>query len=134
MLAEYDDQRDDESKLDRDAVALLLHAAKGLEFPEVYMVGMEEGLLPHHRSISNGADAAIEEERRLCYVGMTRARRRLTLTLALSRHKWGKPRPTVPSRFLYEATGQSDNPNYHLALAGKPPKPLGKAGGKGKSA
>ena len=114
----YDEDRDKESRLERDAVVLMtLHAAKGLEFPEVYMVGMEESLLPHHRSIG-AAGSAIEEERRLCYVGMTRARRRLTLTLALARQKWGKLRPTVPSRFLYEATGQADNPNYLAAVRG----------------
>ncbi len=107
--------QDKQSKLERNAVALMtLHAAKGLEFPEVYMVGMEEGLLPHHRSVAD-AGAAVDEERRLCYVGVTRAKRRLTLTMALDRRKWGKPRPTHPSRFLYELTGQADNPNYHAA-------------------
>ena len=117
-LTVYDEDRDKGSRLERDAVVLMtLHAAKGLEFPEVYMVGMEESLLPHHRSIG-AAGSAIEEERRLCYVGMTRARRRLTLTLALGRRKWGKLRPTVPSRFLYEATGQADNPNYLAAVRG----------------
>jgi len=119
VLAAFDEDREEESKLQRDAVVLMtLHAAKGLEFPEVYMVGMEEGLLPHRRSIDD-AEAAIEEERRLCYVGMTRAQQRLTLTLALSRRKWGKARPTVPSRFLYEATGQADNPNYLAAVGGR---------------
>jgi DNA helicase II / ATP-dependent DNA helicase PcrA len=111
-------EQDKESKLERNAVALMtLHAAKGLEFPEVYMVGMEEGLLPHHRSVAD-AGAAVDEERRLCYVGVTRAKRRLTLTLALSRRKWGKARPTHPSRFLYELTGQADNPNYLAAKQG----------------
>jgi DNA helicase-2/ATP-dependent DNA helicase PcrA len=116
-LAGNEEDRDRESKLKRNAVALLtLHAAKGLEFPEVYMVGMEEGLLPHRRSLADAA-AAVEEERRLCYVGVTRAQRRLTLTLALSRLKWGKARPTVPSRFLYELTGQTDHANYLAARA-----------------
>ena len=109
---------DKESKLERNAVALMtLHAAKGLEFPEVFMVGMEEGILPHHRSI--GLSGAVDEERRLCYVGVTRAQRRLMLTLPLNRQKWGKSRPTLPSRFLYELTGQADNPNYLAAKAGR---------------
>jgi len=105
-----------------DAVVLMtLHAAKGLEFNEVYMVGMEEGTLPHHRSVKDEDETAVDEERRLCYVGVTRAKRRLTLALALQRMKWGKPRPTVPSRFLYELTGQTGNPNYYRAKAGEPP-------------
>jgi len=125
VLAAQDEDREEESKLQRDAVVLMtLHAAKGLEFPDVYLVGMEEGLLPHRRSIDD-TEAAIEEERRLCYVGMTRAQRGLTCTLALSRRKWGKPRPTIPSRFLYEATGQADNPNY-LAAVGRRRKAEGR--------
>ncbi len=109
--------------LGQNAVVLMtLHAAKGLEFPEVYMVGMEEGTLPHHRSVSSEDVLAVDEERRLCYVGVTRAQRRLTMTLALQRMKWGKMRPTVPSRFLYEITGQADNPNYGRAVAGEPPQ------------
>ncbi len=114
---------DKETKLERNAVALMtLHAAKGLEFPEVYMVGMEEGTLPHHRSIADPG-AAVDEERRLCYVGVTRAQRRLTLTLALNRLKWGKSRPTIPSRFLYELTGRADNPNYLAAKQGQQRRP-----------
>jgi DNA helicase-2/ATP-dependent DNA helicase PcrA len=110
-LEPRDDARDKEKQLDRDAVALLtLHGAKGLEFSQVYIVGMEEGHLPHRKS-SGDSEAAIDEERRLCYVGITRARDRLTLTLAKTRRKWGKPRPTFPSRFLYEMTGQADHPN-----------------------
>lgn len=115
--------QDKEEKLERDAVALMtLHAAKGLEFREVYMVGMEEGTLPHHRSIAEPG-AAVDEERRLCYVGVTRAQRRLTLTLALNRMKWGKSRPTIPSRFLYELTGGADNPNYQAAIQGRHRRP-----------
>ncbi len=117
-LSGVDEDRRKESKLKRDAVVLMtLHAAKGLEFPEVYMVGMEEGLLPHHRAVAEGG-TGIDEERRLCYVGVTRAQRRLTLSLALTRLKWGKPRPTHPSRFLYELAGQADNPNYAVAVRG----------------
>ena len=73
------------------------------------MVGMEEGILPHKRSVQDG-DHAISEERRLCYVGITRAQERLTFSLALSRMKWGKPRETLPSQFLYEAFGMADRP------------------------
>jgi DNA helicase-2/ATP-dependent DNA helicase PcrA len=110
-LGGREDDREKESQLSRNCVALMtLHSAKGLEFPQVYMVGMEEGILPHHRSIEAVGDD-VDEERRLCYVGITRAQDRLTLTLAKTRMKWGKPRPTIASRFLYEITGQADNVN-----------------------
>lgn len=115
--------QDKDEKLERDAVALMtLHAAKGLEFREVYMVGMEEGTLPHHRSIAEPG-AAVDEERRLCYVGVTRAQRRLTLTLALNRMKWGKSRPTILSRFLYELAAKTDNPNYQASIEGQHKRP-----------
>jgi DNA helicase-2/ATP-dependent DNA helicase PcrA len=121
-LGSFDDDSDKESKLERNAVVLMtLHAAKGLEFPEVYLVGVEEGFLPHKRSIGT-ENETVDEERRLCYVGVTRAKVSLTLTLALSRRKWGKPHDTIPSRFLYELTGKADNPNYRAAVAGKMPK------------
>ncbi len=98
----------------QNAVWLLtMHAAKGLEFPIVFMVGMEEGLLPHSRSVKSGRDEDIAEERRLCYVGVTRAQENLTLSMALTRRKWGKARPTIPSQFLYEVTGKSENPNKY---------------------
>ncbi|MCI0493065.1 MAG: exodeoxyribonuclease V subunit gamma [Planctomycetes bacterium] len=110
MLNQRDDSDEKESQLARNAVALMtLHSAKGLEFPHVYLVGMEDGILPHKRSLAMEHDSAIDEERRLCYVGVTRAREFLTLSFALTRRKWGKPRPTTPSRFLYEMTGQAKN-------------------------
>lgn len=105
-----------EKELQRNAISLMTyHSAKGLEFPFVYMVGMEEGVLPHRRSLIDGADS-VDEERRLCYVGVTRAQDELSLSLPMARFKWGKARPTFPSRFLYEVTGQADNPNCMKAI------------------
>jgi DNA helicase-2/ATP-dependent DNA helicase PcrA len=86
---------------------MTLHAAKGLEFDAVWMVGMEEGYLPHKRALDEG-ETGVAEERRLAYVGVTRARHRLTLSLCLSRSKWGKKKASRPSRFLYELTGQAE--------------------------
>ncbi|MFO0924058.1 MAG: UvrD-helicase domain-containing protein [Pirellulales bacterium] len=107
-----------EKQLQRNAISLMtFHSAKGLEFPIVYMVGMEEGILPHRRSVEDSGEA-VDEERRLCYVGITRAQDELTLSLPLTRFKWGKPRPTFASRFLYEMTGQADNPNCQRAIEG----------------
>lgn len=101
-LERRDEEPDKEAKANADAVKLMtLHSAKGLEFPRVYMVGMEEGLLPHKRTIG-GADSEIAEERRLAYVGVTRAQESLTLTRASSRRKWGKAKPSAASRFLFE--------------------------------
>ena len=83
-----------------DCVQLMsLHSAKGLEFQTVYLCGMEEGLFPHQLSVSEGN---LEEERRLCYVGITRAMRNLYLCHARSRYLYGRPAPCVPSRFLSE--------------------------------
>src|SRR6478672_1323073 len=85
---------------ERSQVTLMtLHNAKGLEFPVVFMIGLEEGLFPHQRSLDELND---EEERRLCYVGMTRARERLTLTHARSRTIFGARSYNMPSRFLDE--------------------------------
>lgn len=110
-LAGRETDRDKEKELARNAIALMtLHSAKGLEFPYVYMVGMEEGILPHHRSVKEDGEA-IDEERRLCYVGVTRAQEKLTFSLALSRRKWGALRETVPSRFLFELIGKAENPH-----------------------
>ena len=106
-LAGREDQKDSDDKRERHAVTLMtLHSAKGLEFPHVYMVGMEEGLLPHQRSVVDGK--SIDEERRLCYVGVTRAQDSLTLTFCKERMKWGKPRAQIPSRFLMEMRGETE--------------------------
>jgi DNA helicase-2/ATP-dependent DNA helicase PcrA len=97
LVSETDRLRDDVPVL-----LMTLHAAKGLEFESVFLVGLEEGLLPHSRSLA-GEDA-LEEERRLCYVGMTRAMERLHLSWARSRQVFGQRRVTEPSRFLAEIT------------------------------
>jgi DNA helicase-2/ATP-dependent DNA helicase PcrA len=106
-LDNREEEPDKEEQAAADAVKLMtLHSAKGLEFPRVYLVGMEEGLLPHKRSVE-GTDGEIEEERRLAYVGVTRAQDHLTLTRAASRRKWGKLRQSTPSRFLFEMRGET---------------------------
>ena len=97
--------RDEDPNEDDDSnqVSLMtLHSAKGLEFPRVYLVGMEENLLPHKRSVESGLEKDISEERRLAYVGVTRAMDHLTLTRAKTRMKWGKRRESAASRFLFE--------------------------------
>jgi DNA helicase-2/ATP-dependent DNA helicase PcrA len=86
---------------DADAVTLItLHAAKGLEFPVVFIAGLEEGLFPHSRALDD--ERQLEEERRLAYVGITRAKRRLYLSHAWRRATWGMGQAAVPSRFLLE--------------------------------
>ncbi len=106
-LMDRDDQTGKDDEMADNSVRLMtLHSAKGLEFPRVYLVGMEEGLLPHKRSIDSDLEKDIAEERRLAYVGVTRAMDHLTLTRASTRMKWGKRRESVCSRFLFEM--QSD--------------------------
>ena len=96
-----DNRRETGDDQPQDAVTLMsLHASKGLEFPQVFLVGLEEGLLPHHRSIDE--DPEVAEERRLCYVGITRARERLTVSRCLKRRKYGTWEERQPSRFLAE--------------------------------
>ena len=91
-----------DSRADGDncVTMMTMHAAKGLEFPQVFVVGMEEGLFPGNRAMGDGAE--MEEERRLCYVAMTRAREKLTLTNARQRTLYGRTTPCMPSRFLNE--------------------------------
>ncbi len=93
----------DDYESDSGAVTLLtLHMAKGLEFPVVFMVGMEDGILPHSRSVDSDDAEEMDEERRLCYVGMTRAMKRLYLVHASVRTVWGQSEVQKPSRFLAE--------------------------------
>jgi DNA helicase-2/ATP-dependent DNA helicase PcrA len=98
QLSLYSDQ--DDLSAERSLVTLMtLHNAKGLEFRAVFLIGMEEGVFPHSRSIE---EQGLEEERRLAYVGLTRAKERLTLTHAASRSLWGSRGYNLPSRFLDE--------------------------------
>ena len=111
QAAEYDNLDDfladaslmssvDESSVKNSVTLMTLHAAKGLEFPVVFIVGMEEGLFPGSRSLEKPEN--LEEERRLAYVGMTRAMQKLFLTYALSRYSYGSVNYNMPSRFLTE--------------------------------
>lgn len=103
-IALYTDS-DDKNKEDSNAVTLMtIHAAKGLEFPYVFIVGLEENLFPSIMSLNSRAD--IEEERRLFYVAITRAEKRLFLSYAQSRYKWGNLQFSEPSRFLAELEAQ----------------------------
>lgn len=106
-----------------DTVTLMtLHAAKGLEFPVVFIAGLEEGLLPHAQS--KDSDDEIEEERRLCYVGITRAQRELFLVHTRYRTKYGQRTPCIPSRFLSEIPEgfieEIDKTNYNSGVDNVP--------------
>ena len=96
LVADADQIPDDGSSV----VLMTLHTAKGLEFPAVFLIGLEDGVFPHLRSL--GEPEELEEERRLCYVGITRARRRLYLSHAWSRSLFGSTQYNPPSRFLKE--------------------------------
>jgi DNA helicase II / ATP-dependent DNA helicase PcrA len=98
---EYMPDRVKEENGKKDAINLMtIHAAKGLEFPIVFMIGMEEGLFPHSRSLMQKSE--LEEERRLCYVGMTRAKEKLFLTYARKRLFFGQKTTNIVSRFILE--------------------------------
>ena len=95
-----DNDRDDDDIEKKSGVCLItMHAAKGLEFPQVYIVGVEEGLIPHTRSVDEGS---LDEERRLFYVGITRARERLTMTYCAKRSRYGQEERCLPSGFIKE--------------------------------
>jgi len=96
LSSDLDDLQEDEEKVS----LMTLHSAKGLEFPVVFLVGLEQGICPHARSIDDPLD--LEEERRLCYVGITRAQENLFLTHARVRYVWGSLETKIPSQFLQE--------------------------------
>ena len=97
LIADISEHQDDDNVI----TLMTLHSAKGLEFPVVFIIGMEEGIFPHQNAFLEG-DAGIEEERRLCYVGFTRAKERLYLTNAKKRMLYGKTNVNAPSRFISE--------------------------------
>jgi superfamily I DNA/RNA helicase len=101
-LALLDEDHDrDQKDHGQDAVTLMsLHSSKGLEFPHVFLVGLEEEILPHRRSMYE--DMTVDEERRLMYVGITRAKKHLTISRCLTRRKYGRTEERIPSRFLAE--------------------------------
>jgi len=106
QIALVNDKKEAEEE-DEDMVTLMtLHAAKGLEFPVVYFVGLDENILPHKRSVEEGSLTAIEEERRLCYVGLTRAQKEISLFNVRERYSFKGSEIYNPSRFLSEMEGQ----------------------------
>jgi DNA helicase-2/ATP-dependent DNA helicase PcrA len=106
-MALVSDQDNIEEEQEKSVTMMTLHVSKGLEYPIVYIVGLEEGLFPSARSADENGDlTAMEEERRLMYVGMTRAEKKLTLTYARTRKVWGSEQQNAPSRFLKELPGQ----------------------------
>ncbi|MFS0785868.1 DNA helicase PcrA [Shouchella sp. 1P09AA] len=101
LVADIDQLDDDQAEAPKDAITLMtLHSAKGLEFPYVFLIGMEEGIFPHNRSLFD--DDEMEEERRLAYVGITRAEKELYLTSAKMRTLYGRTNTNAPSRFIAE--------------------------------
>jgi superfamily I DNA/RNA helicase len=96
------ERTEDKEESARGVTLITLHAAKGLEFPHVFLIGAEDGLLPHERSKVEGT---VDEERRLFYVGITRAMRSLVVTWCRTRRKFGSPMQCRPSPFLREIRG-----------------------------
>ncbi len=106
---------DIDSEPDADKVNLMtLHSAKGLEFRTVYLPGWEEELFPHQRALDEGGNESLEEERRLAYVGLTRAQERARVSFAANRHMFGQWRSTLPSRFIDEL------PDEHVERISEP--------------
>jgi DNA helicase II / ATP-dependent DNA helicase PcrA len=106
----YADKQTDGEKKNNAVTLMTMHAAKGLEFPMVFIIGLEEGLFPHSRSLMNKDE--LEEERRLCYVGMTRAKEKLYLTYARRRMFYGQKSSNTVSRFIFELPEHVINKNF----------------------
>ncbi len=124
LVADSDQIPDEEEGESGGVITLMtLHTAKGLEFPVVFLTGMEDGVFPHMRSL--GQTKELEEERRLAYVGITRARERLYVTRSAMRSAWGQPSYNPPSRFLEEIPDQLID---WRRTGAKPPAPSGAAG------
>jgi DNA helicase-2/ATP-dependent DNA helicase PcrA len=122
LVADVDSYNESEDSL----TLITLHQAKGLEFPVVFIVGLEEGLLPHSRSMEN--EAELEEERLLCYVGITRAQQRLYLWRAFRRGFMGSNGPTMASRFLREIpSGLVYSPSARPRQSGSAAHPVNSA-------
>jgi DNA helicase II / ATP-dependent DNA helicase PcrA len=109
LLTDADQQDDDKNKI----ALMTIHAAKGLEFPYVYLIGMEENLFPSQMALDSRA--GLEEERRLFYVALTRAEKKVSLSFAMSRYKWGNLQRSEPSRFIEEIDNKYIElpANYH---------------------
>ncbi|GIF06466.1 DNA helicase PcrA [Actinoplanes siamensis] len=104
LVADADQIPSDDPEHQGVVTLMTLHTAKGLEFPVVFLTGLEDGVFPHMRAMSDNAE--LEEERRLAYVGITRARQRLYLSRAVTRSAWGQPQYNPPSRFTDELPGE----------------------------
>ncbi|MCI8550522.1 MAG: UvrD-helicase domain-containing protein [Lachnospiraceae bacterium] len=117
LVADIDSMEDSENRV----TLMTLHSAKGLEFSQVYLTGMEDGLFPGMMSINSGEPEELEEERRLCYVGITRAKKRLVLTCARQRMVNGETRFNMPSRFVKEVPPlciREDGPSSVFSFGG----------------
>ncbi len=123
----------DDNKEGKNAVSLMtLHSSKGLEFPVIFLVGLEQGLFPNHRSLED--PAATEEERRLCYVGITRAQERLFISHARARRLYGNREPASPSLFLSELPLDLVTGNSSMGLPQKWSTPMREARNKSEAA
>ena len=115
LVADIDNMDESENRV----TLMTLHSAKGLEFPKVYLVGLEDGLFPSMMSINSDDKTDMEEERRLCYVGITRAKNELVITSARQRMVNGETRYCKPSRFMEEVPGELAGRGASGTSAGK---------------